>query len=96
MEKRKTDTSVKAGLELEAKTNPLRKRRKRISADKNSAQRPADNNAVEPKEIDVDDVVHEPDFEPTAVFNKENSDVSTGTVPMRKKIPTTWCMENKL
>jgi hypothetical protein len=68
MEKRKTDESVKAGLQIEADNKPLRKRRKRIPLAGNSA------NMEEPKEIDVDDVVHEPDFEPTAVFNKENSE----------------------
>ena len=68
MDKRKTDESVKTGLQIEADNKPLRKRRKRIPI-------AGKGNAIEePKAIDVDDVIHEPDFEPTAVFNKENSE----------------------
>jgi hypothetical protein len=67
MEKHKTDESVKAGLQIE-NDKPLRRKRKRIPLAGNNGK------VEEPKEIDVDDVVHEPDFEPTAVFNKENSE----------------------
>ena len=68
MEKHKTDESVKAGLQIE--NDKPRRKRKRIPLAGNNGKV-----VEEPKEIDVDDVVHEPEFEPTAVFNKENSEV---------------------
>jgi hypothetical protein len=65
MEKHKTDESVKAGLQIEADGGREKKDKNGAA---NNMQLPAD------KEIDADDAVHDPDFEPTAEFNKENSE----------------------
>jgi hypothetical protein len=57
MEQRKTNESVKAGL-----------------------QPGVTGKEVENKEIDVDDVIHQPDFEPTALFNKiDNTGLQTNS-----------------
>ncbi len=59
MEQRKTNEGVKARLEQEANINLEKEKKNSVGKEKDA------------KEIEVDDVVHEPGFEPTAVFNKD-------------------------
>ena len=75
MKKHKTDESVKAGLQLEADTNPLKK---------NRAAHSGYDDAEE--ERDADEMAHEPEFEPTAEFNKQDQDDLVHRMPATKTV----------
>ncbi|MEO6540342.1 MAG: hypothetical protein ABIN74_05100 [Ferruginibacter sp.] len=81
MEQRKTNESVKDGLNTETQNNPEKKKRKRISINTdNKAQLPAYKGTAreeEVKEVIIEEVVKEPDFEPSAVFNKDTDELLT-------------------
>jgi len=75
MEKHKTDESVKAGLQLEADTNPLKRKRKRIPLKKNGD-----------KERDGDEMAHEQHFEPTGGHDEEDIDELVHKTPPTKTV----------
>jgi len=75
MEKNKTDESVKAGLQLEADTNPLKRKRKRIPVKRN-----------EDKESDGDETVHEPGFEALTDHDEDDMDELVHNTPPAKTV----------
>ena len=78
MEKQKAEEGVKAVLEQEGKPKPTGNPGETNSGVKNAVQVPND------EEKDIEEVIQDQEFEPTAEFNKDNSEVAGGNCTEEK------------